>query len=413
MSFFDEIVPPRGQEVGRGGTADLESHAPTQTSSSSGSNTEEGSRRSSTSTIPDDSASTHDLSSSYSLHTPQAGRSLRRHGAFDRVTAEGFVSPSPQLPLRFASLKRRLEQEEDTPRTKQRIQEHTGKVCDNCELGDEDRAEVLRFSRLNERERSIALYGELVGLKSSIEAQKASKVADMLLDPKWKGQFSDAVAVCLLSPDITAYLKNTPEAVMKLVTAEPDLFHVPRELFNDQQKCLSDVRGNIKTKIFQSLKQKKSGRNQAPVGPTSINLLCKALAKPGMEIKGEMWARVAFLRFLARKFNQQQGKTLDGCPLEATQDPVAPEASSSASSVPKKYASNQYWNFVDDELKATRIRALQEGISAVGQRQKLSEFFQGILAQDLRDFPCQFAARPDHTPFKLVWQQTIPKAMAF
>ncbi|KAL0572951.1 hypothetical protein V5O48_009006, partial [Marasmius crinis-equi] len=163
-----------------------------------------------------------------------------------------------------------------------------------------------------------------------------------------------------------------------------------------------------------SFKPKKIGKGNAPLVPVNISLLCGSLTKAGIEIKGKLWARIAFLRFLLRKFNRGHGKAPNGSSLPA-EELGTPDASSSSksSSVIISYQFHQFWDFVDAELVKTRQRALKEGKSLIGQQQKLAQFFQIILAQDLRDFPSTFAQEPDRTPVQLPWQQRFAKAMAW
>ncbi|KAK1224217.1 hypothetical protein PQX77_012874 [Marasmius sp. AFHP31] len=262
-------------------------------------------------------------------------RALVRQGGFDKVDNDGVVSPSPRLPTSFAGLYRcGRSPEEDTPRTAKRIKIHTDKVCESNNLTLEDCQEVRKFSKLKNRERDIRIFAELKGIRSGMAQQKELEKEERkklliakLSEHGFRNAISGRMLSCLLSPDITAYVgEKTNEAVMvctphfetflspkkfqNLVSDQPDLFNLP-EGFLEIPACyeglramvtdlLSVQRGNIKARIAASMgdtpkSSKKARSGESPWVP--IHELCKTLAvnTSGMEIKGDMWARVAFL----------------------------------------------------------------------------------------------------------------------
>ncbi|KAL0575647.1 hypothetical protein V5O48_006332 [Marasmius crinis-equi] len=410
MGFFDDIVVRPNQERAVAQATRSETRASELSSSSS------DAQGSASGTPSRSSGSTTELSFGSSSHTtPLAGRSLQRHGAFDRITSEGYPSPTPpRLPATFSHLKRRWEGQEDTPRTKVCIQEHADKVCESHDLDNDGRAQVKKFAELPEREGNITLYGELMSLRSSLQEQRNTNGAKLLLDKGFKSELTDQMTVCILSPDLTAYVTaGTVEAIMKLINAHPAYFRIPKTILDSQTqfKALASLVTKCLALILKSIKPNKVD------GPDSLSFLCKHLAVSGMEVKGNMWACVAFLRLCVVEFKKELARaTSDVASMEeASSTMSSTKASSRSFDGPAKiYTKDQFWKYVDDQLGEARREALKHGKSRIGQQQQLSEFFQKILANDLAKYPGKFMGPTvDNTPITLPWQQIYEKAMYF
>ncbi|KAG7089276.1 hypothetical protein E1B28_010975 [Marasmius oreades] len=84
--------------------------------------------------------------------------------------------------------------------------------------------------------------------------------------------------------------------------------------------------------------------------------------------------------------------------------------------VQDSYEPTQFWNFVNHSLKDVCSSALRVGKTCIGQQQKLSEFFQVILAEELKMYrpPEPFKAPSlDSMAVTIGWQSKIDRAMAF
>ncbi|KAL0056990.1 hypothetical protein AAF712_016391 [Marasmius tenuissimus] len=373
-------------------------------------------------------------------------RSLGRHGGFDKVDHNGIVSPSPVLPISFMNLhKRGRSPEEDTPRTDKRIKYHTEKVCESlANLTPEDCKEVVKFSKLQDRERDITLFAELKSIKTSVSQRQESEQelqrqlnVSKLSEHGFKNAIAGRVLSCLLSPDITAYVGDkTTEAVMSLISNEPALFNLPAG-FLETPTCyeglrslvidsLSAQRSNIKTRIAASMGEtpkntKKARQGTSPRVP--VHELCKTLVSntSGMEIRGDHWSRVAFLAspaFIQRQclfnFNaelKKQGKS------SAASTQTGTGAGGSSQSSTKTYKATEYWNYVDDQLKAFRKEAARTGGSTIeGQCRELIKLFQIVLASDMKTYrPNEEFKGPtiDESPIALSWQRVFARAMIF
>ncbi|KAK1220276.1 hypothetical protein PQX77_016963 [Marasmius sp. AFHP31] len=378
--------------------------------------------------------------------TPSRPSSLSRHGGFDTVNLDGSVSPSPVLPASFINLRKRLTTDlpDDTPRMTKRIKEHTEKTCKDANLNTPLRAAVEKFSQLDDRQRKITLYVEIQSVKALV-VQRAQQEVD-ITERRLKDQLAEAkskvniqLTVCLLSPDISYYIRNVNKAVMGLIGRKPELFKVTKELLNNQEYyaslCsyvivqLAQTRSSIKNKLYSSmgLQKRKKGQQAAP-GLQTINILATPLASTvqGMEVGGGHWARFAYLRACCVAFNLLLKKQKGGAP---TADPVtdneddaseARKSSETTSTSSRIYKDTEYWTFVDHQLKGLRAETLKEAnrnrtVAAI----LLSQFFTRVLQEDLQTynaFPTgeEIDIRDvDYTPVGATWQREIGQAMVF
>ncbi|KAJ8086259.1 hypothetical protein PM082_005082 [Marasmius tenuissimus] len=346
---------------------------------------------------------------------------------------DGQISPLPHL----AGFRRQLlfEPADDSPRTYKRMKTHTDKVCNSAKLQPEDREEVEKFAKLNIREQLIAIFGILTDLDRRVTLQDDEKWLDWavtLMDSGFHTAISNHVSSCLLAPDITTYVHKAPEVVMKLINQHPNLFGVPKGLLHVQlyyeklhklvTVSCSQVRSSMKTKLISSLGKKRKG-------VLTIVDLCRSLVatSPGMEIKGNHMARVAFLRQCLVKFQAlfkpSEIESEEPPVSEITSDTTTEVASDAGSSAPgiannKLYKTTDFWTYVDDRLVGIRNEVREKHKGTAAQKKMLNQFFQSVLANDLRNYrPATGVeikiAELDFTPVVVPWQVTIAEGMVF
>ncbi|KAG7089190.1 hypothetical protein E1B28_010892 [Marasmius oreades] len=412
-----------------------------------------------------------DLQTSYqtpgrSIATQALARTLEAQGTFS-WTLPGEVSPSP--PTLEQPCERVFELGDDTPRTAKRMKLCIEEASNESGLDKKQIKAAEKFAKLHKRQRDTVLFIKMQSIEKLLQsgAQQTQSpeapYAALLLDSSFRSYLQTKIIGCLLSPDITKYLGGVSGALMSLIQREPDLFNIPEKLFEHQTLIselqsmvidgLASARGSIKTKLKESLGRKKKG---AGTGPQPIYTLCSSLAPPGMEIKVTHWARVAYLRYCFVKFQvfakeppttnsaATTTETMSSAPNDTHSDAAATDTdanmdtdtpananasantntSAAANADPSKpprsvkafYRKTHFWRFVDDSLSDVRLDAKEAGVTRIGQRQKLSEFFQVILKEDMTDYasPNTFKTpAQDTTAVVTAWQCKLDRAIAF
>ncbi|KAK1231610.1 hypothetical protein PQX77_005274 [Marasmius sp. AFHP31] len=456
MSIRSSFLKGGYKAAAQGSSDQLNSHS-SSTSTSSSSHRSNSSRAASievTSNTSDASDSvTGDLVKTFDSvltepNTPTRPLSgLSRHGGFDQVNLDGSISPTPPvLPNSFVNLRKHSTADllDDTPRMTKQIKEHTDKVCNDANLNTPQREAVQRFSKLDDRQRQITFFAEMQTVKGLCgqRAEQEKNSTDLRLKDKLaevKSKVSTQITVCLLLPDISFYIHNINEAIMALISKEPELFKATRELLDNQEHYaslrsyvvtqVSQTRSTIKAKLYASMgTQKWKKGQQTAAGPQTINMLATTLASTiqGMEVGGAHWARFAYLRLCCAAFDEllktQKGEVPAADPAADQEDDasVARPSLDTTSTTSRKYRDTEYWKFVDHELAELRAGTLEE---AHGNRKVaavlLGQFFTRVLQEDLQ-FYNQFPSGEtitindvDYTPVGAPWQKAISQAMVF
>ncbi|KAJ8073265.1 hypothetical protein PM082_020137 [Marasmius tenuissimus] len=346
----------------------------------------------------------------------------------------GFISP---LVFTRSSnpLKRSSSSLEDPQQTRKKLKEYAEKVSDVAELNAEDRQEISELSQLTLHEAVISLHVKVAVLNKRYDAQHENYCLTLITGRDFKNKLQIYVNACLLAPDLSAYLSGPVEAIMSLIQREPDLFGVPKELLEYSHLLtklrkqvvddLSTARGNIRNRILASLEEKDGQR------PQPMNELAKALATgiTGMEIQTSHWARFSFLRCCQVKFAEHLQKIKKaessaasdtGLSLSDNASTTTSAAETNASStapraVKDRYQPSKFWNWVDDHLVDIRLEAFQKAKNQKGQEALLGQFFQRLLAADLKQYtgPGQKSVKPPPDKAVLHWQQKFTVAMVF
>ncbi|KAF8871238.1 hypothetical protein BD779DRAFT_1478342 [Infundibulicybe gibba] len=121
---------------------------------------------------------------------------------------------------------------------------------------------------------------------------------------RFRKNLHERLVMCILSPNLTAYLTGLSDHIMSLICNNPDLFGISRSIIDSAgtlvtiQSIVKDelttIRASLKHKILVSLGGiDKNGRVKKP---QDIRALVKAIAPTGMDIRPNHWSRIAFLR---------------------------------------------------------------------------------------------------------------------
>jgi hypothetical protein len=153
--------------------------------------------------------------------------------------------------------------------------------------------------------------------KVSVTSTYCQRVLLLTIDQK---KLSDKLRVCLLAPNLSAYVTGLAEKVLvrapsahrltlmllqEVMQAVPALFDLPEGVWQDHsaaaylasktKKWLTIVRGSLKGKLINSLSTSVSGGARKNPNSLSLNDLAKSMSGPGIEITTDHWARISWL----------------------------------------------------------------------------------------------------------------------
>ncbi|KAG1871494.1 hypothetical protein F4604DRAFT_1926227 [Suillus subluteus] len=125
--------------------------------------------------------------------------------------------------------------------------------------------------------------------------EKLTNLKELLTSKDFKSALQNHLVVCMLSPNITAYVTDTHPQILKFIKKNQDAFKVPATLFKDVElsslfakiisECLSTIRGNMKIKLTASIAKH-----------TCITDVARGLGHGCIEVDAAHWNRLAFLR---------------------------------------------------------------------------------------------------------------------
>ncbi|KAK7016753.1 hypothetical protein VNI00_018830 [Paramarasmius palmivorus] len=405
--------------------------------------------------------------------------SIARSYAFDDIYSQSTGRPVEGLPDHYqeyramlaatptaaGNRRRQCPFDEPTPNTKCQLVEFSKEVATDLAV---DPTALGKFAALPVAKQMIVLQGNHLAAKQEA-IQKAATEA--INGSTLKDRLSENLKACFTSPFISAYRIHNSKNIEAFVMENPDIFGIKKEYLDDQdflkqlqhmiRKFLATIRGNMKTTIFQSLREAK---NQ-PINKYSECVLGKLPVKVTLA----HWHRYAFLRKVTTEFEallqrqekerlkelQAQASSASGTGSD-TGGPSSSDASSSSGDSQSSVSGNQGRSTAnsagaaddddDEELSndeaATRVWLakdfwryvdwqMQEALAGTqfndnGQRRPEAEridlmatFYTKILQKDMDRYPIPSKAKKvlkegENGPnVKPVWLVTIEKGMMF
>ncbi|KAI0684831.1 hypothetical protein BC835DRAFT_1421912 [Cytidiella melzeri] len=247
------------------------------------------------------------------------------------------------------------------------------------------------YKQLSLHELILDMKGHLLFIQMQLDAS----VVEHLRSSDFQNELQEMCCICIMSPNLPAYVTDTMGHIVDLVRHDPQLFGLERRTVSDSAKmkiirtaisvCLTRIRSNMKIKLYQSLPNSKI-KGKTRKAAIHIFQLTRSLAPPIMDIDARHHGRVAFLRHCAVSFNalQTKAKTAaapaidreatmssvgqgDSDPNAATAGPDTEEATDTGldpslelteeideeSDDHSTFLETNFWNFVDGELEKT------------------------------------------------------------
>ncbi|KAI0345235.1 hypothetical protein BDW22DRAFT_1426917 [Trametopsis cervina] len=183
---------------------------------------------------------------------------------------------------------------------------------------DISRPKVDKFLKFTISEMLIDLKCQLTMVADYQEESMAGQLHSM----DFQATYQEQLHVCLLSPNLTAYVRDTINRVTDFVKYNCGLFGLNKRIFVKNMKairkitsqCLARIRSTLKTKLVQSLEGAVTKGTKPRAKGLNILELAKAVAPTSMEISSHHHLRIAFLRQCVRAFQALQDSKKTAAP---------------------------------------------------------------------------------------------------
>ncbi|KAJ8591250.1 hypothetical protein M405DRAFT_860713 [Rhizopogon salebrosus TDB-379] len=312
-------------------------------------------------------------------------------------------TPGPLRSATRAQVRRRVESSDSREAECKRLKTYATGICKTNGLPEDS---LEQFAASGEKEMLISVMGRLLAMDKQKEKDEAMEYIN---SAEFKQSLTDRLRACLLSPNLSGYVKQLSQNLFEFAKKHPSVFKLPPSSLQDLE-LMNKLDGMIKdilTSQRGSMKQKLAGAIQKSL---NIHVLCRSLSNNCTDITIAHWSCVAFLRSSMSQFQTvvaESSKAQDDIPFDDNNeeqldiaDPEGDDADA-APTIQSSWKFHQYWSFIDVLLQELREDALKNTTSPKDAEEYVRNFFSDVLMNNLRKYP-----RGDNT------SSTTPSAMA-
>ncbi|KAI6153763.1 hypothetical protein BKA82DRAFT_133834 [Pisolithus tinctorius] len=352
----------------------------------------------------------------------EGGDGASHGGEFDQGRRARSItppsSPHPQRRPRSESLEAETQQEQ------KRLKQFGVSLCRVKGLPEDA---LDDFTVLSSKEMMITVHADMLELHAR---QTKSHAEQFIESEEFKDILRERLRVCLLSPNLTAYVQEVANRIFTYAKQHLSTFKIPEAALEDPEMTeritslishlLTSARSNMKQKITNHIASK-----------SHISILAKSLSPGGgYEMTTAHWARIAFLRdsmiifetvvedskervATQKKLRARQSAlaTLDdAADNEEDQELAENNSEGGAKNTEEKiWTSNEYWEYVDMVLRELRAEACVAETTAVARAKHMEAFFTLVLQADMKNHPgsSSHPAVPAFDKVTVQWQKSI------